>query len=147
MVKVIEVLGSSEESFSEAVKATVNQRIASGENVSNFEVVEQRGTVRGGKFKDFQVKLRVAVELGTESRGSRKTEEHVCPTCLQPTGEAGHLCVPVNREDQRCEWCGALIADERHLCSGKIKDLSYICNSCCRTAVSPEYLCSPEKIE
>jgi len=75
-------------------------------------------------------------------------KEHICcPTCLQPTGEDGHLCVPVTKEDTRCEWCGALIVDERHLCNEKVKKISYICNSCGRTAVKAEQLCNPKKIK
>ena len=72
---------------------------------------------------------------------------HTCPTCKQPTTPAGHLCVPTTKKDTTCDWCGALIADERHLCSKKVKELSYICNSCGRTAVSAEHLCKPQKIQ
>lgn len=73
--------------------------------------------------------------------------KNICKTCLQPTGEEGHMCVPVTKKDKRCDWCGALIADKRHLCNDKIKDLSYICNTCGRTAVRAEDLCSPKQIE
>lgn len=34
-----------------------------GEKVHFFEVVEQRGAVREGQFKEFQVKIRIAVEV------------------------------------------------------------------------------------
>jgi hypothetical protein len=50
-------------------------------------------------------------------------------------------------KDQKCDWYGALIVDERHLCSEKAEQLKYICNSCGRTAVSEKYLCDPEEIE
>lgn len=62
MLKMMEVVGRSEEGFSEAVKDTIKQIIDSGEKVHFFEVVEQRGAIREGKFKEFQVKMKVAVE-------------------------------------------------------------------------------------
>ena len=39
-----------------------SHRLRRGEKVHFFEVIEQRGAVREGKFKEFQVKLKVAVE-------------------------------------------------------------------------------------
>ncbi|MCD6460591.1 hypothetical protein J7L67_08000 [bacterium] len=74
-------------------------------------------------------------------------EDKKCPTCNGTVGEKGHLCTPVNQDGEKCGWCGSLIPNERHLCSDKIKELAYICNSCGRTAVSPDYLCKPEKIK
>ena len=143
MFKMLEVVGTSPESFSKAVQKGVTEIINSGESVHFFEVIEQRGAVRDNEFKEFQVKLKVAVEAKKEKP---EKVEHICPTCHQPTSEKGHMCTPVTSDDQECEWCGAMIPDERHLCDDKIKELSYICNSCGRTAVSPEYLCNPSKI-
>ena len=62
MFKMLEVVGSSPISFSQAAKDAVNQILTSGEKVHFFEVVEQRGAVREGKFNEFQVKLKIAVE-------------------------------------------------------------------------------------
>jgi hypothetical protein len=59
---MIEVIGSSEVSYSEAVKSAVQQLINAGEKVHFFEVIEQRGAVREGRFKEFQAKIKVAVE-------------------------------------------------------------------------------------
>jgi hypothetical protein len=74
------------------------------------------------------------------------TDKQTCPTCTKATGGKGHLCVPVKSKDETCGWCGAMIPDERHMCNNKVKKLAYICNSCGRTAVSADYLCSPKKI-
>ena len=74
------------------------------------------------------------------------SKEHTCSTCNKST-EGGHLCVPTDKKDEKCDWCGALIPNERHLCNEKVKELSYICNSCGRTAVKAEYLCDPKKIK
>ncbi len=62
MLKMIEVVGISPLGFSEAVKDGVEQVIQSGEKIHFFQVLEQRGAVRDGKLKEFQVILRVAVE-------------------------------------------------------------------------------------
>ncbi len=59
---MIEVIGSSSEGFSEAVAKAVNEVIDSGERVHFFEVIEQRGSVRENKLKEYQVKLKIAVE-------------------------------------------------------------------------------------
>jgi len=72
--------------------------------------------------------------------------KNLCPTCQQEVADEGHLCVPVGKRDEKCNWCGSLIANERHLCSAKVRELAYICNSCGRTAVSEKHLCKPEKI-
>ncbi|OGS22427.1 MAG: hypothetical protein A2252_08995 [Elusimicrobia bacterium RIFOXYA2_FULL_39_19] len=76
-----------------------------------------------------------------------KNHEHKCPTCKGHSGDAGHLCIPATQKDENCDWCGALIPNERHLCNDKVKELMYICNSCGRAAVSPDYLCKPKKIK
>ncbi len=62
MFKMMEVVGSSADGFSEAVKGTIKKIIDSGEKVHFFEIIEQRGSIRGGEFKEFQVKMKVAVE-------------------------------------------------------------------------------------
>jgi thymidine kinase len=73
--------------------------------------------------------------------------EKKCPTCNEPINADGHMCVPTTKKDEKCEWCGSLIPNARHLCSEKVKELSYICNSCGRTAVHAEQLCHPKKVQ
>lgn len=70
-----------------------------------------------------------------------------CPTCGKGTGKNGHMCIPTQHNDEKCDWCGSMIADSRHVCSDKLKEMSYICNSCGRTAISEEDLCDPDKIK
>ncbi len=62
MLKFIEVVGSSPLGYSEAVREAVESLIASGEVVHFFQIVEERGSVREGKIKEFQVVIKVAVE-------------------------------------------------------------------------------------
>ena len=62
MFKMIDVVGISPLGFSEAVKDGVERVLKSGEKVHFFQVLEQRGAVRDGQLKEYQVIIRVAVE-------------------------------------------------------------------------------------
>ena len=62
MFRMIDVVGTSPLGFSEAVKDAVERVLKSGEKVHFFQVLEQRGAVRNGQLKEFQVIMRVAVE-------------------------------------------------------------------------------------
>ena len=146
MFKMLEIVGSSPESFSRAVREAVERLLSQGEKIHFFEVKEQRGAVRNNKLQEFQVKLKVAVEL-EKTEKAKDPSSHVCPTCQQLTDQEGHLCVPHTPADKKCDWCGALIPDERHLCNPKVKELAYICNSCGRSAIKAEYLCHPTPVK
>jgi len=61
LLRFVEVIGSSPHGYSEAVRAAVEDLIAKGEEVHFFQVVEERGSVREGELKEFQVVLKVAV--------------------------------------------------------------------------------------
>ena len=62
MLKMIEVVGTSEKGFSEAVRNGVNNLTQKGEKIHFFQVIEQRGSIRSGKLKEYQVILKAAVE-------------------------------------------------------------------------------------
>jgi len=62
MLRMTEVVGISDEGYSEAVRDAVGKLAASGEKIHFFEVIEQRGSVRDGKLKEFQVVVKIAVE-------------------------------------------------------------------------------------
>lgn len=80
------------------------------------------------------------------ARSAKETAKDICPTCDKTVGSLGHMCVPRMKGDSKCDWCGSLIPDPRHICKGKLKDLAFICNSCGRTAVQAVNLCKPKKI-
>jgi hypothetical protein len=63
MFKMLEVVGTSPESFSVAVQDAVEKASASGGKLHFFQVVEQRGAIREGKVKEFQVILKIATEM------------------------------------------------------------------------------------
>ena len=62
MLRFIEVVGASPLGYTEAVREAVESLIARGERVHFFQVVEERGSVREGQIREFQVVLKVAVE-------------------------------------------------------------------------------------
>lgn len=61
--KLIELVGTSKESYAEATKSAVAEAAKTIHDMAWFEVVEQRGRIEEGQVKEFQVKLRVAFKL------------------------------------------------------------------------------------
>jgi len=73
------------------------------------------------------------------------SEMHKCATCGKES-RGGHLCSPIENTNDKCDWCGSMILNRRHVCKEKVSELAYICNSCGRLAVRPEDLCNPSEI-
>ena len=61
--KMIELVGTSSESFAEAVKAAVAEASKTVRGMAWFEVVEQRGAIDKGAVKEFQVKIAVGFRV------------------------------------------------------------------------------------
>ncbi|NOZ56865.1 MAG: dodecin domain-containing protein [Calditrichaeota bacterium] len=61
--KKIEVVGTSTESFDDAVRAAVAKAAESVEAMSWFEVVEQRGRLQDGKVAEFQVTVKIGFKV------------------------------------------------------------------------------------
>jgi flavin-binding protein dodecin len=61
MFKMLEVVESSEVSYSDAVKKAIDGLKAKGSKVHFFELVEQRGALRPDNI-EYQVKVKAAVE-------------------------------------------------------------------------------------
>lgn len=79
MFQMLEVVGVSTDSLSEAIRSAVDKVHKSGEKVYWFEIMEQRGAVRGDKV-EFQVKLKVGVALEASSQ-SECEAVICCPSC------------------------------------------------------------------
>jgi len=136
----IEVTGRSKESFDAAIADAVWRAVGEDDRMHYFEIVEQKGVVLDCQVTEYHVRMKARLE-------DHEGGDHVCPTCHSSTGASGHLCVPTKVDDLKCDFCGSLIPDERHLCDDKVKELAYVCNTCGRTAISAEHLCDPKKIE
>ena len=61
--KLVEIVGTSEESFAKAVSAGVERASVTVRNIDWFEVTELRGRVTGGKVSQFQVKMKLGFRL------------------------------------------------------------------------------------
>jgi dodecin len=61
--KLVEIVGTSSESFARAADAGVERASQTLRNIDWFEVVEMRGRVENGKVVQYQVKLKVGFRL------------------------------------------------------------------------------------
>ena len=61
--KLIDVVGTSQKSFAEAVKAAVVEAGKTVTHMNWFEVIEERGAIKNGKVAEFQVTVRIGFKL------------------------------------------------------------------------------------
>ncbi len=61
--KLIELVGLSNNSFSDAAQDAVTEASKTVRDIAWFEVTEQRGRVVDGAVKEYQVKIKVAFKL------------------------------------------------------------------------------------
>ena len=61
--KLIEIVGTSSESYEEAINNAINKASQSLKAISWFELVEQRGAVKDGKVVEYQVIIKVGFKL------------------------------------------------------------------------------------
>ena len=64
--KLVEIVGTSEKGFAEAVTAGVERAAQTLRNIDWFEVTEMRGRVANKKVSQFQVKIKVGFRLDDE---------------------------------------------------------------------------------
>jgi flavin-binding protein dodecin len=61
--KIIEIVGTSKESYDAAIRNAVEHASASLSALSWFEVVQMRGGIKDGKLEEYQVILKVGFKL------------------------------------------------------------------------------------
>lgn len=61
--KLVEIVGTSEESFAKAVAVGVERASETLRNMDWFEVTELRGRIANGKVAQYQVKMKVGFRL------------------------------------------------------------------------------------
>jgi hypothetical protein len=61
--KLVEIVGTSDESFAKAVSAGVERASETLRNLDWFEVTELRGAITKGKVSQYQVKMKVGFRL------------------------------------------------------------------------------------
>lgn len=67
--KSIEMVGTSGQSFEDAVRGAVQRAAGTMRDLEWLEVVEQRGYIRGGEINEFQVKLKLWFKLEEGEHG------------------------------------------------------------------------------
>ena len=61
--KVVEIVGSSEESVSKAIDRAIAKAAQTLRNIGWFEVEQVRGNIENGKVKHYQVTLKLGFRL------------------------------------------------------------------------------------
>ena len=61
--KLIELVGTSKESFGDAVNSAVKEAANTLKNLCWLEVIEQRGHITDGKVSEYQVKVKVSFKI------------------------------------------------------------------------------------
>jgi len=61
--KAIEMVGTSEQSFDDAARSAVRRAGETMRGLEWIEVLEQRGYIREGELREFQVKVKVWFKL------------------------------------------------------------------------------------
>jgi flavin-binding protein dodecin len=61
--KVVEIVGSSEESVSKAIDRAIDKAALTIRNIGWFEVEQVRGHIENGKVKHYQVTLKLGFRL------------------------------------------------------------------------------------
>jgi flavin-binding protein dodecin len=61
--KKIEIVGTSPEGFSEAVKSAIAEAAKTVRQIDWFEVLEQRGNIKNGKVAEYQVVLKIGFKI------------------------------------------------------------------------------------
>jgi dodecin len=61
--KMIELVGTSPTSFADAVKSAVEEASKTVRHMDWFQVIEQRGAIKDGHVKEFQVTIKVGFKV------------------------------------------------------------------------------------
>ncbi|HYH81023.1 MAG TPA: dodecin [Longimicrobium sp.] len=61
--KAIEMVGTSEQSFDDAARSAVKRAGETMRDLEWMEVLEQRGYIREGELREFQVKVKIWFKL------------------------------------------------------------------------------------
>lgn len=61
--KVIEIVGTSDDSFEKAVENAIQKASETVKAISWFQVIEQRGAVKEGQVTEYQVILKIGFKL------------------------------------------------------------------------------------
>ncbi len=75
IVKVIEVIATSEKSFDDAVKQAVKETSRTIRNIDSVWVKDMKAHVKDGKIKSYGVICKVSFRLDNDKKGKDKGEK------------------------------------------------------------------------
>jgi dodecin len=87
VVKIVELMGVSQESFSDAVRQAVKEAAQSIRNITGVEVIKSTAQVEGDEIIEYHVTVRLA--FGVERGESAGDEEQAAGTEEDQRGEEG----------------------------------------------------------
>ena len=83
--KMIEVVGTSEDSFAEAVRNAVKEASRTVRHMDWFEVANMRGAIDGGDVTEYQVTVKIGFKI--EGNGGDDEEEEAPPVAPRKRGK------------------------------------------------------------
>ena len=73
-----------------------------------------------------------------------------CPYCKNESdeiiGEVYHERTDIYTMSFKCEYCGVIVGNPRHVCKPKVTKISYVCAACGRVGAKKTEVCMPTKI-
>ena len=66
IVKIREVIGTSETSFEDALRQAVEREIKAGKKVSGADIIGQTASVKDGRISEFRVDVKIAYRWDEE---------------------------------------------------------------------------------
>ena len=73
VLKILELVGTSRQSWSDAAREAVNEAAKTVRGIETVEVVESKAVVQNNKLTEYQVLVRIGFRVeGASTRASRK---------------------------------------------------------------------------
>ena len=76
----------------------------------------------------------------------KETKAFICANCGAVSLSADGVC-KVQGMGTKVDWCGTTTPKPPAHCHNKVHNLRFRCGKCGQTAVNPELLCEPEKMD
>ncbi len=128
MLKMIQVIGISENSYEDAIRNAIDQLTSHSYGVHFFIVKEQRGSFHHGELQ-FQIVLDIAVDF-LKKEGDVQISTHKESKTNKLKSESAELV---------CEWCGCTMQVPRNT-DYEQNPKTLVCNSCGRIiCISDKY--------
>ena len=72
VLKILELVGTSKQSWSDAAREAVNEAAKTVRGIETVEVVESKAVVANNKLSEYQVLVRIGFRIEGSAAGTRK---------------------------------------------------------------------------